>query len=141
MWIDDYQRLNDRDKEQFTRLVNRLLARTFLLRERVDPREKAVVIDRDFRFLERYYSIFKGYLDLAGWDLTLEPQLGVAALCNRYGTNRYRLNKYETYFLLVLRLIYLEESEKLTLRRDVVTTVRSESEYTVGKRFCEGLPG
>ena len=125
MWFDDHQKLNDRDKEQFTRLVNILLARTFLLRERVDPKEKAIMIDRDFRFLERYYSIFKGYLDLAGWELNLDSQLGVGALYNRNGTNRYRMNKFETYFLLVLRLIYIEEAEKLTLRRDVATTVRN----------------
>lgn len=125
MWFDDHQKLNDRDKEHFTRLVNILLARTFLLRERVDPKEKAIMIDRDFRFLERYYSIFKGYLDLAGWELNLDPQLGVAALYNRNGTNRYRMNKFETYFMLVFRLIYIEEAEKLTLRRDVATTVRN----------------
>ena len=125
MWFDDHQKLNDRDKEQFTRLVNILLARTFLLRERVDTKEKAIMIDRDFRFLERYYSIFKGYLDLAGWELNLDSQLGVGALYNRNGTNRYRMNKFETYFLLVLRLIYIEEAEKLTLRRDVATTVRN----------------
>ncbi|MHB1418026.1 MAG: DUF4194 domain-containing protein [Bacillota bacterium] len=124
MWIEDHQGLNDKDKERFTRLVNLLLARTFLVRERVDPKEKTLIIDPNFRFMERYYSIFKGYFDLAGWDLTLDPQLGVAALSNRFGTNRYRLNKYETYFLLLLRLIYLEESEKLTLRREVVTKVR-----------------
>ena len=125
MWFDDHQKLNERDKDQFTRLVNILLARTFLLRERVDPKEKAIMIDRDFRFLERYYFIFKGYLDLAGWELNLDPQLGVAALYNRNGANRYRMNKFETYFLLVLRLIYIEEAEKLTLRRDVATTVRN----------------
>ena len=124
MWMDDYQKFSDRDKEQFTRLVNLLLDKTFLLRERVDPREKALIIDRDYRFLERFFSVFQGYLALAGWELNMDGQLGVAALSNRYGTNRYRLNKVETYFLLVLRLIYLEESEKMTLRRDVVSTVR-----------------
>lgn len=122
--MDDYQKFSDRDKEQFTRLVNLLLDKTFLLRERVDPREKALIIDRDYRFLERFFSVFQGYLALAGWELNMDGQLGVAALSNRYGTNRYRLNKVETYFLLVLRLIYLEESEKMTLRRDVVSTVR-----------------
>ena len=124
MWMDGYQKFSDRDKEQFTRLVNLLLDKTFLLRERVDPREKALIIDRDYRFLERFFSVFQGYLALAGWELNMDGQLGVAALSNRYGTNRYRLNKVETYFLLVLRLIYLEESEKMTLRRDVVSTVR-----------------
>lgn len=125
MWYEEYQRLGDRDKEQFTRLVNLLLARTFLLRERVEPKDKSIVIDRDFRFLERYFSLLQGYLAVAGWELTLDTYLGVAALSNRSGSNRYKLNKFETYFLLVLRLIYHEESEKLTLRKDVTTTVRN----------------
>lgn len=125
MWYDDYQKLGDRDKEQFTRLVNLLFARTFLLRERVEPKDKSIVIDRDYRYLEHNFSLVQGYLALAGWELTLDPYLGVAALSNRSGTNRYRLNKFETYFLLVIRLIYLEESEKLTLRKDVITSVRN----------------
>lgn len=123
MWYDDYQKLGDRDKEQFTRLVNLLFARTFLLRERVDTKDKSIVIDRDFRYLEHYFPLVQGYLAVAGWELTLDPYLGVAALSNRSGTNRYRLNKFETYFLLILRLIYHEESEKLTLRKDVITSV------------------
>lgn len=125
MWYDDYQKLGDRDKEQFTRLVNLLFAQTFLLRERVEPKDKSIVIDRDYRYLEHNFSLVQGYLALAGWELTLDPYLGVAALSNRSGTNRYRLNKFETYFVLVLRLIYLEESEKLTLRKDVITSVRN----------------
>ena len=61
---------------------------------------------------------------MAGWDLKLDSLLGVAALYNRSGSNRYRLNKVESYFLLVLRLIYAEAAEKLTLRRDVTCSVR-----------------
>ena len=124
MWMDELKCLNDRDRESFSRLVNLLLARTFLIRERVDPRDKSLAIDRDFRFLERYHSLLRGYLDVAGWDLKLDSLLGVAALYNRSGSNRYRLNKVESYFLLVLRLIYAEAAEKLTLRRDVTCSVR-----------------
>ena len=124
MWMDELKSLNDRDRESFSRLVNLLLARTFLVRERVDLRDKSLVIDRDFRFLERYHSLLCGYLAVAGWDLNLDVHLGVAALSNRFGSNRYRLNKFETYFLLVLRLIYAEAAEKLTLRRDVTCSVR-----------------
>lgn len=124
MWMDELQSLSDRDREQFSKLVNLLLSRTFLVRERVDPRDKSLAFDRDFRFLERYYSLLRGYLAVAGWDLSLDSHLGVAALQNRFGANRYRLNKFESYFLLLLRLIYAEESEKLTLRRDVSCSVR-----------------
>ena len=124
MWMDELKNLSDRDRESFSRLVNLLLARTFLVRERVDLRDMSLVIDRDFRFLERYHSLLCGYLAVAGWDLNLDVHLGVAALSNRFGSNRYRLNKFETYFLLVLRLIYAEASEKLTLRRDVTCSVR-----------------
>ena len=58
MWMDELKNLNDRDRESFSRLVNLLLARTFLVRERVDLRDKSLVIDRDFRFLERYHYCY-----------------------------------------------------------------------------------
>ena len=87
MWMDELKSLNDRDRESFSRLVNLLLARTFLIRERVDPRDKSLAIDRDFRFLERYHSLLRGYLDVAGWDLKLDSLAVmdfVMALENRF---------------------------------------------------------
>lgn len=123
MWYKDWALLSGADKDQFTRLVNIMLAKTFILRDRFDHREKIVTVDRDYRFIERNYELFREYLGVAGWDLVLDPNFGVAHINNRYGYNRRLLDKVTTYFLYVLRLIYEEEREKLSLRREVATTV------------------
>ncbi len=123
MWHKEWALLSSDDREQFSRLVNLMLAKTFILRDRIDPKDRSLATDRDFRFVERHYPLFRDYLSVAGWELVLEPDYGVAFVTNHYGYNRRHLDKATTYFLYALRLIYEEEREKLTIRREVITTV------------------
>lgn len=122
-WIERWNKLTDREKEQFTRITGLLLGQTFILREKVDPREKSVEINKDFRFLENFQDIFIGYLKMSGWEFDLDSTYGVCSIQHKLGNNRHSLNKIATYILFVLRLIYEEEREKLNLRKDVMTTL------------------
>ncbi|WP_419871518.1 DUF4194 domain-containing protein [Candidatus Pristimantibacillus sp. PTI5] len=122
-WTERWHQLTDREKEQFTRIVGLLLGQTFILREKVEPKEKSVEINRDFRFLENFQDIFKGYLKMSGWEFDLDSTYGVCSIQHKLGNNRHSLNKLATYILYVLRLIYEEEREKLNLRKDVLTTL------------------
>lgn len=123
MWVDEWQQLSERDKEDFARVINLLLQRTFINREEMDIRTRSMVINKDYRFLERYLSLFKDYLQVAGWEIQLDNHYGVASLYNRYEYNRKRINKNTTCFLYVLRLIYEEQMEKLSVRKEAFTTV------------------
>ena len=135
MYKEEWEQLTDREHEEFARIVNLLFEKTFLVRDEVDTKTRGIVINREFRFLERHYSHFTDYLRKAGWEIQLDGHLGVAALYNRYGHNRRRLDKHTTYLLYTLRLIYEEELEKLTLRREVSTTIGD----MVEKMFHLGL--
>lgn len=123
MWEQEWEKLTDKDKEQFARVINLLFQKTFLVRDEVDSKTHGIAINRDFRFLERHYPLFTDYLRVAGWEIQLDGHRGVAALYNRYSYNHRRLDKSTTYTLYVLRLIYEEQLEKLTLRREVTTSV------------------
>ncbi len=123
MWHRDWSLLSLEEREQFSRIVNGLLAKTFLLRERMAQKDKSLIVDKDFRFVERYYQLCKDFLNIAGWELEVDSDYGVAFVVNRYGYNRFRLDKVSTYFLYALRLIYEEERDKLTIGREVITTV------------------
>ena len=123
MWEQEWEKLTDKDKEQFARIINLLFQKTFLIRDEVDSKTHGIVINRDFRFLERHSLLFTDYLRVAGWEIQLDAHRGVAALYNRYGYNHRRLDKATTYTLYVLRLICEEQLEKLTLRRAVTTSV------------------
>ncbi len=135
MWWDDWEQLGDKEREQFARVANLLWQKTFLLRDETDPQGRNMLINRDYRFLERHYRLFADYFRVSGWEIQLDSHLGVAALYNRLGYNHRRLDKLVTYFLYVLRLIYEEQQEKLSLRKEVTTTVGE----VVEKMFHLGL--
>lgn len=123
MWSEGWERLSEKDKEEFPRIINMLLSKTFIIRDQFDSKAKNLVINKDYRFIERHLSLINQYLKIAGWQVQSDGYLGVLAAYNRFGTNRFRLDKYTTYFLYTLRLIYEEQREKLTLAKHGFTTV------------------
>jgi hypothetical protein len=135
MWEQDWEKLSDKDREQFARIVNLLFQKTFLVRDEVDAKSHGIIINRDFRFLERHFPLFANYLCISGWEIQLDGHRGVAALYNRFGLNHRRLDKQSTYILYTLRLIYEEQLEKLTLRKEVTVSVGE----MVEKMFHLGL--
>lgn len=123
MWQEEYNKLSLSDREEYTRLLNLIMSKTFVLRDRFDAKEKSSRISRDYRFIERYFEIFREYFKVAGWELQKDNNYGVISLYNINGINRMRLDKFTTSILYSLRLIYEEEREKLTLKKDIMTTV------------------
>lgn len=137
MWNENWQRLSDRDKEELPRVINLLLSKTFVIRDQYDNKTKNLVINKDYRFIERHLSMINDYLRIAGWHIQTDGYLGVLAAYNRFGTNRFRFDKYTTYFLYTLRLIYEEQREKLTLAKHGFTSIGE----IVDKMFNLGLIG
>jgi hypothetical protein len=123
MWQEEYTKLNSGEKEEFTRILNYLMARTFVLRDKYDDEEKKTRISLEYRFIERYFELYREYFKVGGWELQKDSNYGVISLYNSYGTNRTRLDKITTLILYTLRLIYEEEREKLSLKREILTNV------------------
>jgi hypothetical protein len=117
-----YQKLTNSEKEEFKRLLNLLLCRTFIIRDIYDLKEDMMKINPDYRFIERNFPLFLEYLSCAGWTLEKDSNYGVISLNNSYGYNRVRLNRNTTLILYILRLIFEEEREKVLLRHEVTTT-------------------
>jgi hypothetical protein len=123
MWEESYGKLSTRDGEEFTRLVNILLSETFIISEKLYENEKIVKINNDYRFIERHFELFEEYLKVAGWELNKDNNYGVISIKNKFGMNRIRLDKNTTNTLYILRLIYEEERGKLTLIKEVITSI------------------
>lgn len=122
--IDDrYDKLNSKDKEEFTRILNRLLRVNYINREVYSSRDNEMRSNYDYRFIDRQYLLFEDYLLLGGWSLNKDDRFGVIYVQSQYDYNKKRMNKFSTLILLTLRLIYDEEREKLTLKREVSLTV------------------
>ena len=112
MWLDEYNELNNGERERFAKLVNYLLNKTYLTREIYEGTQVIGKINADYRFVERYITLFEGYLNVINYKLTIDEELGVVYLSNDYGYNKMHLDKLTTLILFTLRTIYDEEKEK-----------------------------
>lgn len=135
MWQEEYNKLSHSDKEEFSRIVNLLLVKTFVLRDKYSSKDQSSKINHDYRFIERNYDLIRIYLKISGWELQKDNNYGVIALYNYYDLNRTRVDKNTTTMLYLLRLIYEEEREKLSLKKEVLIKVSSVLE----KMFSLGL--
>lgn len=122
--IDErYGRLNSKDKEEFTRILNRLLRVNYINREVYSAKDNEIRSNYDYRFIDRNILLYEDYLLIGGWSLNKDDRFGVIYIQSQYEFNKKRMNKFSTLILLTLRLIYDEEREKLTLKREVSLTI------------------
>lgn len=123
MIVERYEKLGTQDKENFTRIVNYLLRVNFINRDVYSAKDKEMKINYNYRFVDRNYLLFEDYLEIGGWALHKDDRFGVIYLTSRYEYNRKRLKKFTSLILLTLRLIYDEERENLTIKKEVSLTV------------------
>lgn len=122
MFETAFEKLTMTDQERFRRIVNMLLAQTFLLQTDTSSEDTLRRTDPDYLFAERNFSLLADYLAYAGFTLEKNDDYGVIALHSAFDFNRRRLDKFTTQLLFTLRLIYDEEREKLSLSKEIFTT-------------------
>ena len=122
MWTENYDKLNNSEKEEFKRLANLLLSKTFVTRDTFDVKESMMKINTDYRFIERHFELFSNYLSYSGWEVRKDNQYGVISVENVYEYNRMKLDRFTTLLLYTIRLIYEEERERVSLRNEIMAT-------------------
>ncbi|GAB1475489.1 hypothetical protein MASR2M70_03210 [Bacillota bacterium] len=122
MWIEDYEKLSNSEKEEAKRLLNYLLSKTFIIRDYFDGKDTMMKINPEYRFVERHFSLFTEYLAYSGWDVRKDNQYGVISIENLYEYNRLKLDRFTSLILYTIRLIFEEERERITLRNEITTT-------------------
>lgn len=125
MWLDTYNTLTNAERERFAKLANYLLNKTYVTREIYESKDRLGKINADYRFLEKFYDLFEGYLKVMNYKLNTDEVLGVIYLENDYGYNKLRLDKLTTLVLFTLRTIYDEEKERNATNSVVYTTTAS----------------
>jgi len=122
MFEQDYNNLYESEKEEFRRVANYLLSKTFIVRDVYDRQAKKMITSSEFLFMEKYYDIFENYLSIAGWKLVKEPLEGIYWVENIYGQNKAKFDSFTTYILLALMITYEESAPITTLGNSVITT-------------------
>lgn len=106
-------------KEKFRIAANKLLNQCFLLRKREDTK-------KEYIFVRQNRELFIPFFDLMGYELKINEVQGVIGIVNQFGTGRLALGKYESVFLLILRILYVEKRKELGTFTEEVTVLMEE---------------
>ncbi|QNO15930.1 DUF4194 domain-containing protein [Alkalicella caledoniensis] len=122
MFDENFEKLGIAEQESFKRIINWILAHTFLLQVQYDFSNNLRYTNQDYVFVERNFELFQEYLNYSGFYLERDSNYGVICLTSSYDANRQRFDKLTTLMVYVLRLIYEEEREKLSLSKEIFTS-------------------
>lgn len=105
-----------RDKDDFSRICNRLLSSCFLCKR--NKTNKA-----DYYFVIKYKEKFSDCFALLGYRLEINEEYAVIQLTNPQNYNRYNMKLFESILLLILRILYDEKRRELSVSDEVIVNV------------------
>ena len=105
----------DEDRDLFRKAIHKLFSSSFVLRGIKDEEQL-------YSFIIRNRTVFDAYCECAGWDLRVDETLGVISWKGP-SPARWLLSKDETILLVIVRFIYEEKRNEISLLEFPVSTV------------------
>jgi len=127
--------LPEKARREVPRVINRLLGKTFLYQG--DEADK-----EDYYLVHRHRNVFAALFTVAGFTLLHDDYHRIFQVVSDFGHCRQRYKLDESLMIVVLRKLYEEHSEKLSLARDPVVTigeVREEYRTVTGRERTLGI--
>ena len=121
-----------RDKDDFSRICNRLLSSCFLCKR--NETSKA-----DYYFVMKYKEKFSECLSILGYRLEINEEYGVIQLTNPQNYNRYNMKLFESILLLILRILYDEKRRELSVSDEVIVNVGDIHEKFLSLRIRDKM--
>lgn len=125
LFLEKYKTFNDTKKNNFSKIVNRLLNESFLIREKDE--------DKDY-----YYKAIdaidelNNYLSIMDYEVIYDKDINLIYIKSLDNKNRIHLTKFVTVVLLLLRVEYFKASKKASLT-DLVSITFDELKQAVKK--------
>jgi hypothetical protein len=127
--------LTEKERREAPRIANRLLGQTFLHQD--------IEADKDdYYFILRYRQVFESILKLSGFNLLHDDYHRIFQVVSEYSYSRARYKLDQTLMIVVLRKLYEERVEHLSLANDPVVTIgelREEYRTITGKERILGI--
>ena len=92
--LDAFEKMSVGQQQQFRDTANKLLATTFLSRDKKDNKEA-------YYFLMSYKDLFDEFFQILGYEIELDMQLGAVKLNGASAMNTLKLKRDETLVLLI----------------------------------------
>ena len=114
--LDALEKMSVGQQQQFKDTANKLLATTFLSRDKKDNKEA-------YYFLMSYKDLFDEFFKILGYEIELDMQLGAVKLNGATAQNILKLKRDETLVLLIVRLLYHERIKDTSINDNTVVSV------------------
>ena len=127
--------LPDKAQREVPRVVNRLLGQTFLHQDLESDKD-------DYYFVHRHREVVETLLALTGFKLLHDDYHRIFQAVSEFGYCRAHYRLDETLMIVVLRKLYEERAEQLSLATDPLVTVgevREEYRTITGKERDLGI--
>ncbi len=127
--------LPEKTRREVPRVMNRLLGRTFLYQS--DEADK-----EDYYLVHRHRDVFDTLFSVTGFTLLHDDYHRIFQVVSDLGYCRQRYKLDESLMIVVLRKLYEEHSEKLSLAKDPVVTIgeiREEYRTITGRERALGI--
>jgi len=135
MDITHISSLPEKSQRDLPRVINRILGQSFLYQDKEDDKD-------DYYFIHRHRAACETVLELTGFKLLHDEYHRIFQAISEYSYCRARYKLDETLMILVLRKLYEEHTERLSLAQDPVVTigeVREEYRTITGKERDLGV--
>jgi hypothetical protein len=127
--------LPEKTQREIPRVMNRLLGQTFLYQDDEAGKE-------DYYLVHRHRAVFTELLSMAGFALLHDDYHRIFQAISSFGYCRQRFKLDQSLMIVVLRKLYEEQVEQLSLATDPVVTVgeiREEYRTITGKERDLGI--
>jgi hypothetical protein len=127
--------LPEKARREVSRVMNRLLGKTFLYQSDEDDKE-------DYYLIQRHRDVFAGLFSVTGFTLLHDDYHRIFQVVSDFGYCRRRYRLDESLMIVVLRKLYEEHANKLSLVNDPVVTigeVREEYRTITGRERVLGI--
>lgn len=110
---EKYRELNETNKKSFSRIVNKLIKETFIVKEKESDRS-------DYLYVLENKELFISYFEISDYELILDRFNDLCYIKTTENRNRVRLNKFTTCLVLILRQFYYIKRKEITADNHVV---------------------
>ena len=112
LFTDNHSSLKEGEKNNFSRISNKMLQVNFLTRRKTGDQN-------DYRFILAYQETFQAFFRLIDFSINVKREDEVIYITNDERFNHISLRKTESILILILRVIYQRKSDVVTLDEDV----------------------
>jgi hypothetical protein len=127
--------LPEKTRREIPRVMNKLLGTTFLYQDEESDRD-------DYYLIYRHRDVFTALFAAIGFTLLHDDYHRIFQVTSDFGYCRHRYRLDESLMIVVLRKLYEEQAEHLSLAKDPVVTIgeiREEYRTITGKERDLGI--